>query len=503
MASIVEPGAASVVSATATATNGDAVSNSVAATPVPLTAAPPTAAPPTAAPPTAAPPTAAPPAAASGAGNANGASACELDPSGPGVQGDMAVSDKLPTKKDIERIADLVVLAADGSSRPFKSLYSGEGVAQRVMVVFIRHFFCGNCQNYLRELTESINPDSLLSLSVPTFIAVVGCGSPELIPMYTETTNCPFPIYADPSKKIYDHLSMGRTLALGPKPDYQRKSVLANGLASAWQMLRSGKAGFKGGDYNQVGGELLFDKGEVTWCHRMRNTRDHTEVRELRRILGLGNSEASQKKPGRRSLDVIGLAGRKGAKDGEPPVEENGGLTPPKRRWSMTPEKMKNRLSGEWNGKPHASPKAARAAPESVEEDRDEVSTPATAKPITNGAVPVAVPEADETAPSQPAEGTVTAQSNVVQNEQRAGALTATPTPAAEEAAALPETHTETEAASNKVNGHANGDATTTRPAADTSPVTAGDKVADASGANGIVKDKNAAVPLSDTSATA
>lgn len=45
----------------------------------------------------------------------------------------------------------------------------------------------------------------------------------------------------------------------------------------------------KGGDHRQIGGEFLFElKGEekqITWCHRMKTTRDHTEISELARIL--------------------------------------------------------------------------------------------------------------------------------------------------------------------------------------------------------------------------
>jgi len=65
------------------------------------------------------------------------------------------------------------------------------------------------------------------------------------------------------------------------------------------------------GDMQQVGGEFLFEptalvengglhetpvtspagedgeEKKVTWCHRMRNTRDHAEIPEVREILGL------------------------------------------------------------------------------------------------------------------------------------------------------------------------------------------------------------------------
>ena len=48
-----------------------------------------------------------------------------------------------------------------------------------------------------------------------------------------------------------------------------------------------------GGAPRQVGGEFLFEGGKVTWCKRMRNTRDHAEIPEVKQHLGLtkGNEE--------------------------------------------------------------------------------------------------------------------------------------------------------------------------------------------------------------------
>lgn len=118
-----------------------------------------------------------------------------------------------------------------------------------------------------------------------------------------------------------------RTLNLGSRPEYQRKELVSIMLASVVQglkMLKGGKA-LKGGDYHQVGGEFLFEPLDltspvaspeeeekrlgykngvegmfemghveekyVTWCHRMRNTRDHAEIPELREVLGLDGGE--------------------------------------------------------------------------------------------------------------------------------------------------------------------------------------------------------------------
>lgn len=52
----------------------------------------------------------------------------------------------------------------------------------------------------------------------------------------------------------------------------------------------------RGGDFRQVGGEFLFENGKVTWCHRMRNTRDHAEIPDLRKHLGLDGEEKPVKK---------------------------------------------------------------------------------------------------------------------------------------------------------------------------------------------------------------
>lgn len=106
--------------------------------------------------------------------------------------------------------------------------------------------------------------------------------------MYTETTQCAHPIYAEPTRKLYDVLGMTSNLALGSKkPDYLTKSTLVVTLQSIVKTIASGRDAFKGGDVKQIGGEYLFEGGEVRWCHRMENTRDHAEVEVLREVLGL------------------------------------------------------------------------------------------------------------------------------------------------------------------------------------------------------------------------
>lgn len=186
-------------------------------------------------------------------------------------------------------------------------------------------------------LSAAITPEALLALPVPTFIAVIGCGAPELIKSYISETHCPFPVYADPTKVLYNELGMVRTLAMGNRPAYmQHKSVAQTVMSGIVQGLKQVKSGLvlKMGDQRQVGGEFLFEPAslsldspiptpsdeektidldektvpindgkseekKVTWCHRMRTTRDHVEIPELMEVLGLDSEGAPKQNPKR------------------------------------------------------------------------------------------------------------------------------------------------------------------------------------------------------------
>jgi hypothetical protein len=160
-------------------------------------------------------------------------------------------------------------------------------------VIFIRHFFCGSCQEYIRALAASIKPDELLKLPIPTSFAIIGCGDHGLIDFYAKETGCPFPIYADEANTLYDDLGMATTWAFGTKPEYFRQSMAWVVLGSITQGLKHLSSGLatKGGDTKRVGGEFLFEPSQdeggktISWCHRMTTTRDHTEVKELAKVL--------------------------------------------------------------------------------------------------------------------------------------------------------------------------------------------------------------------------
>jgi hypothetical protein len=51
---------------------------------------------------------------------------------------------KLCTEKEFEEAGNIPIFDAEGNSRPFKSLYTGnQAIGEQQMIIFVRHFFCG------------------------------------------------------------------------------------------------------------------------------------------------------------------------------------------------------------------------------------------------------------------------------------------------------------------------------------------------------------------------
>ncbi|KIW67947.1 hypothetical protein PV04_03926 [Phialophora macrospora] len=238
-----------------------------------------------------------------------------------------------PDSRALKAAFEHDIYSSSGNPLKFGSLFYDCDVypaEKKILLIFIRHFFCGNCQEYVRRLSAADSPfhPSLKSTSttwttnfskpanrtLPSVI-IIGPGQPSLISSYKSLTQCPFDIYADPSTQLYNILGMHRTLAMGNKaPGYIEHSLLGGAVKSAWQIVRrfgSGDA-MAGGDWDVNGGEFLFTRPgtrsrsgsrspsrsrsrsmsassqassnldwTVTWCHRMINSRDHTELIDL------------------------------------------------------------------------------------------------------------------------------------------------------------------------------------------------------------------------------
>lgn len=61
----------------------------------------------------------------------------------PDFQGEVLTNDELPSPETVRKIENYIVLDRHGKTHTFKSLYTGRNVARRVLIIFVRHFFCG------------------------------------------------------------------------------------------------------------------------------------------------------------------------------------------------------------------------------------------------------------------------------------------------------------------------------------------------------------------------
>ena len=135
------------------------------------------------------------------------------------------------------------------------------------------------------------------SIPIPTSIIIIGCGQPDIINHYKKFTGCPFPIYADPSRILFKKLGMRIGFNVGRKrPEYMGNHGLMSGSMEEIKTLRKSLKDpnglrkrdlLRGGNIMQIGGEFLFDSGEVLWCHRMTTYRNHAEIKQLRDLLQL------------------------------------------------------------------------------------------------------------------------------------------------------------------------------------------------------------------------
>lgn len=136
----------------------------------------------------------------------------------------------------------------------------------RTIVIFLRHFRCPFCQQYIKKLSEiSLHNQNLMMFRYKIRIILIGQGDYKMINPYKALYNCPFPIYSDPNKNhpLYKSLGMqsGSLFTKGPSlstvsylDDMSIFDLFIMTLKNATKMpLRYG------GDLKQLGGEFVFE----------------------------------------------------------------------------------------------------------------------------------------------------------------------------------------------------------------------------------------------------
>ncbi|KAH8822842.1 hypothetical protein DL96DRAFT_1619475 [Flagelloscypha sp. PMI_526] len=185
---------------------------------------------------------------------------------------------KLPSQRQLQEAARQHVVDASGVHISFGSLFE----KRKTIVVFIRHFWCPLCQDYMFSISRGISKSLLDAADVD--LVVVSNGSHEMIPAYRRIFKTPFEVYTDPELVVYNALGMTmQTLDKGPKST--KGSYVRHGMMSGIGMVvgNAVKVGMpvweKGGEIAQLGGEFILGPGlSCEFAHRMRYTRDHMPI---------------------------------------------------------------------------------------------------------------------------------------------------------------------------------------------------------------------------------
>ncbi|KAK6360693.1 hypothetical protein TWF730_006824 [Orbilia blumenaviensis] len=190
---------------------------------------------------------------------------------------------QLPSRSEWNKALSLPIVDGDGQIHSFESLVKTDNEIDTVLVIFVRHFFCGLCKNYIESLSPLITPETLRSQR--TRLIIIGCGGYSMIKPYTQELKTSFPIYTDHSRAIFKAFGMGRTLQ-GPakKPAYVKTTVVEMGLKAFKHVMKSAMHGgslWDAGDMSQVGGEWFIRNGKLEWGHRMPDTAGHMSAEEI------------------------------------------------------------------------------------------------------------------------------------------------------------------------------------------------------------------------------
>jgi hypothetical protein len=192
----------------------------------------------------------------------------------------------------------LDVIDEKGTRVKFGDLVRG----RKTMVIFIRHWYCTLCAQYMDSIIKEVSPEALEEADVD--LIIIGNGSNKMIDGYKsewahgfrflvdhradivadKSFRCPFKMYTDPTLALYRALGLTRqTTDAGPdeeKGDYLVQSGLEQTVST---IKRATKMPLRNpGHFLQLGGEFVFDGTlNVTYTHRMTTTRSHAPIRDV------------------------------------------------------------------------------------------------------------------------------------------------------------------------------------------------------------------------------
>ncbi|KAF3006889.1 hypothetical protein E8E13_011076 [Curvularia kusanoi] len=199
---------------------------------------------------------------------------------------------EIPTPEELKEAFAVEIYDHLGNKKRLGDLIEGK----RSILIFTRHFWCLNCQAYVRIISEKIPPSRM---PLNTQIIIIGNGSYQPIDTYAANTASEYPIYTDPTCRLHKILKFKSGLKEAgqgeEKKDYMKDA------GTAMSRVFGGIKGALGnlqhtpyiGPKALNGGELIISAdGACEYIYRMQNTVDHTSVSELASMIGIAPDNA-------------------------------------------------------------------------------------------------------------------------------------------------------------------------------------------------------------------
>ncbi|XP_053154754.1 peroxiredoxin-like 2C isoform X2 [Hemicordylus capensis] len=183
-----------------------------------------------------------------------------------------------------------LVVDAAGKEIPFGSLYK----EQKAIVVFVRHFLCYACKEYVEDLGKV--PKAFLQ-NANVKLVIIGQSSHHHIKPFCHLTGYSHEMYVDPKRELYRTLGMkrGEAFVTSAQSPHVKSSLLSGSIKSMWRAMASPAFDFQG-DPAQQGGTLILGPGnEIHFAHFDRNRLDHAPINSILQLAGVQTVDFSSR----------------------------------------------------------------------------------------------------------------------------------------------------------------------------------------------------------------
>ncbi|XP_019372869.1 PREDICTED: thioredoxin-like protein AAED1 isoform X2 [Gavialis gangeticus] len=165
---------------------------------------------------------------------------------------------------ELRAAAQCLVQGADARRVRFGALFR----ARRAIVVFVRHFLCYACKEYVEDLAK-----------IPK----------DFLQPFCNLTRYPHEMYVDPDLALYKILGMkrGEAATSSAQSPHVKSNLLSGSIRSIWRAMTSPAFDLQG-DPAQQGGTLILGPGsEVHFLHFDKNRLDHAPINTVLQLAGV------------------------------------------------------------------------------------------------------------------------------------------------------------------------------------------------------------------------